>query len=228
MNHSHETDRAICAVISRSGVKAKEIAAKLGLERKTVNRILYGSPLMKELCWQDADGRWHGIVRQVRPHSGRMEFSGCYSLVRDFLDLSEEAWLEKLTEGCANIGRNLNDTRGLFHSFRDCRMQMIALFRELADMAGDRIFDWEIAFELRLSCSTPSMNIWDFCVDDEPLYHDLICRGTGSGRTRCWMGSIRNPSAPLFPRRNDPEQENRGGGSERVRLLFHRPGRKTS
>ena len=154
MNHSNETDRAICAAICRSdGIKAKDIAADLGLERKTVNQVLYSSPLMKELCWQDDDYRWHGIIRQTRPHSGLMEFAGYYSLVRDFMALSEEAWLEKLTEGCTNIGRNLNDTRGLYHSFRDCRAQMIALFRDLADMAGDRIYDWEIAFELRLKRS---------------------------------------------------------------------------
>lgn len=154
MNHSSETDRAICAVICRSdGIKAKDIAAALGLERKTVNRILYSSPLMRELCWQDYDYQWHGIIRQARPHSGLMEFSGYYSLVKDFLAVSEEDWLEKLTEGSTNIGRNLNDTRGLFHSFRDCRTQMIALFQDLSDMAGDRIFDWEIAFELRLKRS---------------------------------------------------------------------------
>ena len=154
MVRSNETDRSICAVICRSqGIKAKDIAAELDIDRKTVNQVLYRSPLMKELCWQDDDYRWRGIIRQARPHSGLMEFAGYYSLVRDFMALSEEAWLEKLTEGCTNIGRNLNDTRGLFHSFRDCRSQMIALFRDLSEMAGDRIYDWEIAFELRLKRS---------------------------------------------------------------------------
>lgn len=108
---------------------------------------------MKELCWQDDEYRWHGIVRQTRPHSGLMEFAGCYSLVRNFLALSEDEWLEKLTEGCTNIGRSLNDTRGLFHSFRDCRSQLISLFRDLSEMAGDRIYNWEISFELRLKRS---------------------------------------------------------------------------
>ena len=98
-----------------------------------------------------------------------MEFSGYYSLVRDFLDLSEEAWLEKLTEGCTNIGRNLNDTRGLFHSFRDCRTQMLALFRDLADMAGDRIFDWEIVFELRLKRSR-YVRIYDMVLSGNVMY----------------------------------------------------------
>lgn len=154
INQHNETDRAVCAVVCRSdGIKAKDIAAKLDLDRKTVNQILYSSPLMKELCWQDRDYRWHGIVRQARPHSGLMEFAGYYSLVREFLPLSEEEWLGRLMEGCENIGRNLNDTRGLLHSFRDCREQMISLFNDLTEMAGDRVLDWEIAFELRLKRS---------------------------------------------------------------------------
>ena len=82
-----------------------------------------------------------------------MEFAGYYGLVRDFLALSESQWLDRLTEGCTNIGRNLNDTRGLFHSFRDCRTQILALFRDLSDMLGPGILDWEIAFELRLKRS---------------------------------------------------------------------------
>ena len=144
-------DRLICAAIcSSDGIKAREIASKLGLDRKTVNQALYRSPLMQELCWQDRDSRWHGIVRQGRPHSGLMEFSGYYSLVREFLSLSEDAFLERLTQGCENIGRSLSDTRGLFHSFRDARETMLNLFRDLGEMLGDRCLDWEIVFELRL------------------------------------------------------------------------------
>ena len=49
-----QTDREICALICRSdGIKAKDIARSLKLERQEVNHILYSSPLMKELCWQD-------------------------------------------------------------------------------------------------------------------------------------------------------------------------------
>ena len=56
-----EIDRAVCAVICRrDGLRAREIAKELGLDHETVNRVLYGSPLMKELCWQDRDYRWHG------------------------------------------------------------------------------------------------------------------------------------------------------------------------
>ena len=149
-----ETERSVCAVICRSGgIRAKDIAASLGIDRRTVNRVLYGSPLLHELCWQDGDYRWHGIVRQERPHSGLMEFAGYYSLVRDFLPLSEEEWLTALTHGCENIGRSLSDTRGLLHSFRDCREQILRLFGDLTEMAGGDVLDWEIAFELRLKRS---------------------------------------------------------------------------
>jgi hypothetical protein len=151
---SDPTDRAICAAICRSdGLTAREIAKALRLDRAAVNRALYRSPLMRELCWQDGEYRWHGIVRQSRPHSGLSEFSGYSGLVREFLSLTEDEWMRALTEGCANIGRSLNDTRGLLHSFRDCRMQMLALFRDLKEMMGGGCLDWEIAFELRLKQS---------------------------------------------------------------------------
>ncbi len=151
---SQEIQRAICSEICRrDGIKAREIARELKLDRQTVNHVLYSSPLMKELCWQDRDCRWHGIVRQGRPHVGLQEFAGYTGTVGEFLDLSEDEWLTRLTEGCANIGRNLNDTRGLLHSFRDCREQMRALFQDLLKMAGDECLRWEIAFELRLKRS---------------------------------------------------------------------------
>ncbi len=151
---SQEIQRAICSEICRrDGIKAREIARELKLDRQTVNHVLYSSPLMKELCWQDRDCRWHGIVRQGRPHVGLQEFAGYTGTAGEFLDLSEDEWLARLTEGCANIGRNLNDTRGLLHSFRDCREQMCALFQDLLKMAGDECLRWEIAFELRLKRS---------------------------------------------------------------------------
>ncbi len=151
---SQDIQRRICAEICRrDGIRAREIARDLNLDHGTVNHLLYASPLMKELCWQDRDYRWHGIVRQERTHLGLQEFAGYYSTVGDFLDLSEEQWLTKLTEGCTNIGRNLNDTLGLIHSFRDCREQMLGLFRDLLELAGDGCLSWEIAFELRLKRS---------------------------------------------------------------------------
>ena len=138
------TQQSICALICQSdGIKARDIAKKLALDHKTVNQALYTSPLMKGLCWQDREYLWHGIVRQARPHLGLQEFAGYYSRVDEFLDLSEEEWLSRLMEGCTNIGRNLNDTRGLFHSFRDCREQMRRLFDDLVEMAGDACLGWE-------------------------------------------------------------------------------------
>ena len=149
-----EMEREICALICRSnGIRAKDIARELNIERQEVNHILYSSPLMKELCWQDRDYLWHGIMKQSRPHIGLQEFAGYYDTAENFLSLTEEQWLEKLTEGCTNIGRNLNDTRGLFHSFRDCREQIGMLFSDLKEMAGKRCLQWEVAFELRLKRS---------------------------------------------------------------------------
>lgn len=154
MKTADEIERSVCAVICRSdGIKAKDVAKQLSLDHTTVNRILYRSALMRELCWQDAEYRWHGIIRQSRPHSGLQEFSGYYGLVRDFLALDEQQWLARLIEGCGNIGRNLNDARGLLHSFLDCREQMRALFGDLQDMLGCCCLDWEIAFELRMKRS---------------------------------------------------------------------------
>ncbi len=146
-----ETERAVCALICRSGgLRAREIARELSLDHRAVNRILYSSPLLRELCWQDGEHRWHGILRQARPHSGLQEFAGYYGLVRDFLALDEETWLAALTEGCRNIGRSLSDARGLLHSFRDCREHTLSLFSDLREMLGESCLGWEIAFELRL------------------------------------------------------------------------------
>ena len=149
-----QRDREICALICRSsGIKAKDIAKELEVERKEVNHILYSSPLMKELCWQDREYKWHGIMKQARPHIGLQEFAGYYDTVGNFVGLTEEEWMDHLKAGCIYIGRNLNDTRGLFHSFLDCRQQMIRLFSDLQEMMGESCLTWEIAFELRLKQS---------------------------------------------------------------------------
>lgn len=102
---------------------------------------------MKELCYQDRNYLWHGLIRQSRPHHGLGEFCGYYSTVNSFCTLPEDQWFAAMLRGCENIGRNLNDTRGLFHSFRDCRKVMLDLFR---DLHGVPFLDWEIAFELRI------------------------------------------------------------------------------
>ena len=125
-----QSERKICAAICQSdGLKAKDIARQLNLDRSTVNRVLYASPLLKDLCYQDDSYRWHGIIRQSVPHDGLYEFSGYYAKVADFLKLTEDEWMDELTKGCQRIGRNLNDTRGLLHSFRDCREQINKYFR---------------------------------------------------------------------------------------------------
>ena len=146
-----QLERKICAAICQgSGLKAKEIARQLNIDRSTVNRVLYASPLLKDLCYQDESFRWHGIIRQSAPHNGLYEFSGYYAEVSEFISLTEEVWMDELMKGCQRIGRSLNDTRGLLHSFRDCREQMMRLFADLQDMLGSACLDWEIAFEFRL------------------------------------------------------------------------------
>ena len=132
--NNEQTERKICEAICQSeGIKAREIARKLDLDRNTVNHVLYNSPLLRELCYQDASYRWHGIIRQSRPHTGLYDFSGYYASVAEFLELTEDEWMNRMTEGCKRIGRNLNDTRGLLHSFRDCRGQMVGLFHDLRE-----------------------------------------------------------------------------------------------
>ena len=147
-----DRERQIYTLIStRDGLKAREIAQLLGLPREDVNRELYLSPLMRELCYQDAAYRWHAVIRQQFPHEGLYEFSGYYGTVREFLLLSGEEWLAQMREGCRRIGRNLNDTRGLIHSFLDCRETMRALFDDLSSLTAGGWEDWEIVFEFRLN-----------------------------------------------------------------------------
>ena len=145
-------ERAVYSLVSRNdGMKAKEIASALGLDRTQVNHILFSSPLMHELCVQDSEYRWHAIIRQAPVHDGLYEFSGWYSTVLEFMNASEADWLSSLENGCRRIGRNLNDRRGLFHSFLDCRNVMRSLFTDLSGMTDDSFRDWEIVFELRLN-----------------------------------------------------------------------------
>lgn len=147
-------ERRICAVVcGADGLRAREIARRLGLDHGTVNRAISRSGLLRELCWQDNDCRWHGLVKQTRPHAGLREFSGWYGSAADFLALDEARWLAELEQGCANIGRSLSDARGLIHSFLDCRATLLTLFRDLREMLGESCLDWELAFEFRLKRS---------------------------------------------------------------------------
>ena len=147
-----EQEARVYTLISRhAGLRAREIAKWLGLDKTEVNRLLVSSALMREMCYKDADYRWHALIPQVFPHEGLYEFSGWYGLVREFLAQEESAWLKQLEEGCVRIGRSLNDTRGLIHSFLDCRQTLLTLFADLAAMAKEPFQDWEICFEFRLN-----------------------------------------------------------------------------
>ncbi len=141
----------IYSLISRKdGIKAREISRETGIEKKDVSRWMVSSALMRELCYQDSDYRWHALVRQKAPYEGLYEFSGWYGTVNEFMAEDEDAWLAELERGCRRIGRNLNDSRGLIHSFLDCRETMLALFADLKEMRVPTE-NWEIVFELRFN-----------------------------------------------------------------------------
>lgn len=150
-----ETERKMYEAICRhDGIKAREIAREIagaagtaGADKTDINRLLYSAPFIRELCYRDDEYRWHGLIRQTRPHTGLSDFCGYYAAVDRFLAQPEEEWFDELLEGCRSIGRNLNDTRGLFHSFRDCRKVMTGLFADLKDLD---FASWEICFELRI------------------------------------------------------------------------------
>jgi hypothetical protein len=136
------------SICRRDGIKAREIAKETGVPKTDINRLLYRSAFVRELCYRDDDYCWHGLIRQMRPHIGLGEFCGYYSTVKRFCNQSEDEWMDELQKGCKAVGRNLNDTRGLFHSFRDTREVMLSLFDDLDDLETD---DWEICFELRIN-----------------------------------------------------------------------------
>lgn len=147
-----DMEQKVYALIAReNGLKAREIARRLGADKTDISRLLVRSALMRELCYQDKEYQWHALIRQQIPHEGLYECSGWYGTVPEFLSQGEEEWLRTLEEGCRRIGRNLNDTRGLIHSFRDCRETMLALFGDLEAMAHMNMNDWELVFELRFN-----------------------------------------------------------------------------
>ncbi len=143
------TERALYAEIAgHDGIKAKDLGRTSGIDRKTVNQYLFNAPFLRELCYRDDAFFWHGLIRQTRPHRGLGDFCGWYGTAAEFLAQDEETWLAELMQGCRNIGRNLNDTRGLIHSFCDCRLVMRRLLEDLGDAYRP---DWELAFELRIN-----------------------------------------------------------------------------
>ena len=148
MRDINETEIRIYSLIcSNDGIKARDIARKVGVEKADINRLLYNAPFIHELCYRDTDFNWHGLIRQAHPHTGLGDFCGYYGSVERFLGQPEEEWLEELKCGCKSIGRNLNDTRGLIHSFRDARETMIGLFQDLNMPDAS---SWELFFELRI------------------------------------------------------------------------------
>lgn len=165
-------ERGIYAdIASHDGIKAKDIGKHITYDKHLINQYLYKAPFMKELCYRDEEYRWHGLIRQARPHVGLGDFCGYYGTVGEFLELTDQEWFEAMLQGCSRNGRNLNDTRGLFHSFRDCREVMVGLFRDLSEaLSADNganvgrysgvaaqypgvDLSWEIAFELRINRS---------------------------------------------------------------------------
>lgn len=134
-------------ICRNDGIKAREIAKNIDADKTEINRLLYASPFIHELCYRDDDFKWHGLIRQMRPHYGLSDFCGYYDTVERFVSLSEEEWMAELQEGCRRIGRNLNNTRGLLHSFRDSREAMLTLFEDMSALDTSL---WEICFELRI------------------------------------------------------------------------------
>ena len=138
------------AICRHDGIKARDIARETGVDKTGINRLLYQMPFIHELCYRDDNYNWHALIRQTRPHTGLADFCGYYGSVGEFMELSEEEWIGALMQGCRNIGRNLNDTRGLLHSFRDSREVMRMLFDDLRSMQKLQVSSWEICFELRI------------------------------------------------------------------------------
>ncbi len=150
-------------ICHRDGITAREIAKELGLDKTFVNQALYTYPFIRELCVRDDNYKWYGLIRQAFPHAGLGEFTGWYGTVEEFLAADEETFLEELKAGCTAIGRNLNDTRGLIHSFRDTYEAMQALFADIEEMSGaaaELFSGWEIAFELRINRSRCYIRIY--------------------------------------------------------------------
>ena len=142
-------ERIYSLIAGSNGITAREIARRLGVDRTTVNHQLYNFPFIRDLCYHDDDFCWHGLIQQRTPHDGLYDYAGWYGTVAEFLAQPEPSWLAELKQGCARIGRNLNDTRGLFHSFTDTRETMMQLFDDLrrCNVSCD---SWELVFELRI------------------------------------------------------------------------------
>lgn len=83
-------NRIFSLICRCDGIKAREIARQLHTDYTTVNRLLYCSPFIHDLCYRDANYNWHGYIRQTRPHKGLEDYSGFYAtetMVSLFRDL---------------------------------------------------------------------------------------------------------------------------------------------
>ena len=77
MRDINETEIRIYSLIcSNDGIKARDIARKVGVEKADINRLLYNAPFIHELCYRDTDFNWHGLIRQAHPHTGLGDFCG--------------------------------------------------------------------------------------------------------------------------------------------------------
>ena len=63
------------AICSHNGIKAKDIGRLTGQPKSVINHYLYRSSYIGELCYIDKDYKWHGLIRQARPHEGLGMFS---------------------------------------------------------------------------------------------------------------------------------------------------------
>ena len=142
--------RVYACICKHDGIKTRDIAGELGVSATVVNRCLYRAPLVHDLCYRDDDYRWYGVVQQRFPHVGLGEYCGWYGTVAEFLATPSDAWLAELERNCRRIGRNLNDMRGLYHSFNDTEQVMRDLFAYLNGFETLDCAQWEVAFEVRL------------------------------------------------------------------------------
>ena len=91
-----DEEKAVYSLISvNDGLMAKEIASLLSMERKQVNHLLFSSPLMHELCFQDMNFRWHALIRQAPVHEFRLVWNsqGIHEYRGGGLAFSAAGWL---------------------------------------------------------------------------------------------------------------------------------------
>ena len=130
-------ERSVYSLISsHDGIKAREIASLTGLDRSDVNHILFSSPLMHELCFQDQSYCWHALIRQGSVHEGLYEFSGWYGTVREFMRAAEDEWLSSLSDV------SFHDWEIVFE-LRINRARMIRIYADVLVVTPTHVFSLE-------------------------------------------------------------------------------------